>query len=102
METIQKMYCPSCGAPVSFESGREDTFCSHCGSQLYFKDEHLQVKLKHEEAKLEMEYADKKDQREFEIVKEKARNKEERKNVIFGLGLTVLIYILGILYFRFC
>ena len=71
MSEIKKMYCPSCGAPVSFEVGREDTFCSHCGSQLYFKDDHLEVKLKHEERKMEheekiLEYIDRDEERKME------------------------------------
>lgn len=49
---IQKMFCPSCGAPIQFQPGREDTFCSSCGTQLFFKDDHLEMKLKHEENKM--------------------------------------------------
>ena len=71
MADIKKMYCPSCGAPVSFEPGREDTFCSSCGSQLYFQDDHLEVKLKHEERKMEheekiLEYQDREATRKHE------------------------------------
>ncbi len=91
MSEIKKMYCPSCGAPVSFESGREDTFCSHCGSQLYFKDDHLEVKLKHEERKMEheekiLEYRDRDEIRKME--------KRDDKIVIIGLIISFIFAIL--------
>ena len=69
MNEIKKMFCPSCGGPVSFQPGREDTFCSHCGAQLYFKDDKLEVKLKHEEVK--MEYADRSEERKIEDERQK-------------------------------
>ena len=49
MQNIQKVFCPSCGAPVTFLEGRDDTFCSSCGHQLFREDTQLETKLKHEE-----------------------------------------------------
>lgn len=93
MSEIKKMYCPSCGAPVSFEVGREDTFCSHCGSQLYFKDDHLEVKLKHEERKMEheekiLEYRDRDEERKME--------RRDDKIVFIGILLTFIISMIVI------
>lgn len=85
MSEIKKMFCPSCGAPVSFEVGREDTFCSHCGSQLYFKDDHLEVKLK---------YADKHEEREFEKEKDIREKKEDRFYMWILIGFVVFLWIL--------
>lgn len=70
MNGIQKMYCPSCGAPIVFEEGREDTFCSHCGCQLHRDDENVVRRMAHIERKLEheekvMEYADRHEEREY-------------------------------------
>ena len=62
---IQKMFCPSCGGPVSFQPGREDTFCSHCGAQLYFQDDKLEVKLKHEEFVMEQKQKEAESKREW-------------------------------------
>lgn len=33
METIE-LKCPSCGAPVHGEAGREQCFCQYCGSRI--------------------------------------------------------------------
>ena len=75
MNEIKKMYCPSCGAPISFEEGREDTFCSHCGSQLHRDDDNIVRRMEHVERKLEheekmMEYADRHEEREHESKKQ--------------------------------
>jgi len=32
---VKTANCPRCGGPVSFEEGREDTFCPHCGTQVF-------------------------------------------------------------------
>lgn len=48
-QKIEKVFCPSCGAPVQFLDGREDTFCTHCGHQIFREDTNLELKLKHEE-----------------------------------------------------
>lgn len=29
---VESMNCPNCGAPLSFEDGKENTYCSSCGS----------------------------------------------------------------------
>lgn len=93
MAEIKKMYCPSCGAPVSFETGREDTFCSSCGSQLYFQDDHLEVKLKHEERKMEheekiLEYKD----------REAERKKEAKDDKIVLIGMAVSGVLIALLW----
>lgn len=85
MNEIKKMFCPSCGGPVSFQPGREDTFCSHCGAQLYFQDDKLEVKLK---------YEDKKDERRFEEEKEIRKNKEDRFYMWILIGFTVFMWLL--------
>lgn len=54
-EKIEVAYCPSCGAPVKFLEGREDTFCSSCGHQLFREDKHLEAKLKLKEEELKFE-----------------------------------------------
>lgn len=92
MNEIKKMFCPNCGGPVSFQPGREDAFCSHCGSQLYFEDDKLEVKLKHEEVK--MEYADKSEARQHEIEKKKIENKEERFYMFVLIGVMVFMWLL--------
>lgn len=102
MNEIQKMYCPSCGAPIVFEEGREDTFCSHCGCQLHRDDENVVRRMEHIERKLEyeekkMEYADRHEEREYEGI----RNKREWVNLILGLFVMLVAAIgsVGMLYF---
>ena len=89
MSEIKKMYCPSCGGPISFESGREDTFCSHCGSQLYFKDDHLEVKLKHEERK--MEHEEKMSDIDYKRLAREADVKEAKLAIVIGVvGISIM------------
>lgn len=92
MNEIKKMFCPSCGGPVSFQPGREDTFCSHCGAQLYFQDDKLEVKLKHEEVKLE--YNNKEKERQYQLEKDK-------QGYIFAFIVMLLgvLFVLGFLIF---
>lgn len=96
MSEIKKMYCPSCGAPVSFESGREDTFCSHCGSQLYFQDDHLEVKLKHEERK--MEHEEKMSDIDYKRISREADVKEAKLAIIIGaVGISFMFLMVLLL-----
>lgn len=101
MNEIKKMFCPSCGAPISFQPGREDTFCSHCGAQLYFQDDHLEVKLKHEEAKMKheeviLEYKDREEQRKKAVRDDKIVLIIMAIGAIFALALWVLLFNLPI------
>ncbi len=84
-QKIQKMFCPSCGAPISFEDGREDTFCSHCGSQLVREDDKIEVKMKHQEVMgqqaIDSKHAD------YNL-------QQDRHEVIFGIVAVAVILIL--------
>lgn len=90
---IQKMFCPSCGAPIVFEEGREDTFCSHCGCQLHRDDENIVRKLEHEEKR--MEYADRHEEREYTLERESQQRKEAficiAFLIIFGLLMLFVV-----------
>lgn len=37
--SLEGMVCPACGAPISFENGRDYVFCSHCGVQVFKRDD---------------------------------------------------------------
>ncbi len=52
---ITKAYCPNCGAPVVFKENRDDTFCQHCGTQVFRQDDQLEMKLHHKEKEMEYE-----------------------------------------------
>lgn len=88
MSDVKSMFCPNCGAPVSFQPGREDTFCSNCGSQLYFQDNHLELKLRHEEVKMAYEEKDK--EREFELEKEK---RDTKAAIMFCIGGVIFFFL---------
>lgn len=87
------MFCPSCGAPIVFEEGSENTFCSHCGSQLHRDDDNIVRKMEHIEKKLE--YADRHEEREFELTKAEREKKDAllciALAIIFGIGFMLLI-----------
>lgn len=90
-QNLQKMFCPSCGSPISFIEGRESTFCQYCGYQIFREDDQLEMKLHHEQKKWffqdrhedrTMEYSDRHEEREYrsEDIKQILRDrKEERK-----------------------
>ena len=91
MNQIEKMFCPSCGAPISFEEGREDTFCSHCGSQLHRDDDNVVRKMEHTE--IMAEYADRHEEREFQEKKATENRKEALISIAILLALFVLLRI---------
>lgn len=87
-QKIEVVYCPSCGAPVKFLEGREDTFCTSCGHQLFREDTHLEMKLKHEEVKMKHE----------EIMTEQKRLDDDQKfGIIFTSIGWIIILIIGII-----
>lgn len=105
-QNLQKMFCPSCGAPIIFEEGREDTFCSHCGCQLHRDDENIVRKMEHVERKLEheekkMEYTDRHEEREHEIDKMITENRLETKNFLIMVVITVIVIIIMAFLFKF-
>lgn len=91
MNTIEKMFCPSCGAPIAFEEGREDTFCSHCGSQLHRDDDNVVRKMEHTE--IMAEYADRHEEREFQEKKVTENRKEALISIVILLVLFALLRI---------
>lgn len=91
-QKIEVVYCPSCGAPVKFLEGREDTFCTSCGHQLFREDTHLEMKLKHEEVK--MEYEDRKDRRRHKEREDERLKKNNTIALIVGTILTMFMFIL--------
>lgn len=102
---IQKMFCPSCGAPIVFEEGREDTFCSHCGCQLHRDDENIVRRMEHVERKLEheekkMEYADRHEEREYTLEREAQQRKEAFIciAILIILGLIMFLVVFPILF----
>lgn len=101
-QNLQKMFCPSCGAPIIFEEGREDTFCSHCGCQLHRDDENIVRKMEHVERKLEheekkMEYKDRHEEREHELTKAE----RERKDALLCIALAIIFGIGFMLFIKF-
>ena len=91
-QKTQKMFCPSCGAPVSFIEGREFTYCRYCGYQIYHEDPKLGMKLHHEQVR--WKYADKKDARRLE---EQRLKMQEDKHILAGIIKIILMCILGII-----
>lgn len=94
-QKIEKVFCPSCGAPVKFLDGREDTFCTSCGMQLYRKDTHLEMKLKHEQEKMKHERAKMKHEEEMaEKVLREYRNDKGMREAYTALIIAVVSFIL--------
>ena len=94
MNTIEKMFCPSCGAPISFEEGREDTFCSHCGAQLHRDDENIVRRMEHIEKK--MEYADRHEERVFQ----EKKATENRKEALIGIAIMIALLVFMMLFWK--
>lgn len=100
VSVIQKMFCPSCGAPIVFEEGKEDTFCSHCGCQLHRDDENIVRRMEHVERKIEheekkMEYADRHEEREYTLERDAQKRKDDIiymiAMILFGLLMIFVI-----------
>lgn len=87
MNTVEKVFCPSCGAPVAFEDGCEEVFCSHCGSRLHRDDDNVVLKMEHKEKMAE--YADRHEEREFETTK--ARNNTRDYYIAMGLFFLTVV-----------
>ena len=83
MQELQKVYCPSCGAPIKFLEGRDDTFCTHCGHQIFKEDTMLEKKMEHEENIMEMMYKEKKEARE---------NEQHNWILVFTFAMFVLVF----------
>ena len=87
-QKIEVVYCPSCGAPVKFLEGREDTFCTSCGHQLFREDTHLEMKLKHEEVKMKHEET---------MTEQKRLDNDQKFGIIFTSIGWIIILIIGII-----
>lgn len=84
-QVIEKVFCPSCGAPVKFLEGRDDTFCIHCGHQLFKEDTNLELKLKHEE----------------EIGKQEIQKLEQKKEMASDKQITILFILMFVMAISF-
>ena len=42
---INKLYCPSCGAPLEFKDGRTKVYCEYCGSPISLDDESFNMSI---------------------------------------------------------
>lgn len=87
MNTIEKVFCPSCGAPVVFEDGSEEVFCSHCGTRLHRDDDNIVRKMEHTEVMAE--YADRHEAREHE----KEYNQEQWKIAMKSLIILAIMCV---------
>ena len=92
VQKIQSMFCPSCGAPIAFEDGREDTFCSHCGCQLIRDDDKIEIKMKHQEVMADIE----REKARYEMLKH-ADDSADRQTILEWIGVGALI-IFAIVY----
>lgn len=54
-QIVQKVSCPSCGAPVVFIEGKESTVCSSCGHQLFREDTNAALKMRYDIEKRKIE-----------------------------------------------
>ena len=94
MNTIEKMFCPSCGAPIAFEEGMEDTFCPHCGSALHRDDENVVRRMEHIEKK--MEYADRHEERVFQ----EKKITENRKEALISIAIMIALLVFMIIFWK--
>ena len=70
---IISLKCPNCQANISIEKGRDNIFCSYCGTQIFIDDETIKIK-KHiiDEAKIKDVEANKEIRmRELDVIQNK-------------------------------
>ena len=93
------MKCPSCGANLEIEEGRDRAFCTYCGTPIMINNENKheyiyrtvdEGKIAEEQRKIkEAELRDKRLERE---------EKGERFSVIVGLSVIAILFLLLIFF----
>ena len=91
---LKKLKCPECGA--NFESDEKVSFCSHCGSKLFFDDGTKNINYNYNYKTEDVAKI-----REIEVNRELELNKRQelsRDGIKFALGVILLIAIF-VIYF---
>jgi uncharacterized Zn finger protein (UPF0148 family) len=79
---LESATCPKCGAPIIFEEGRDDVFCSHCGTQVFKDDGNKTITYRTiDEARI----------KEAEV-KERMQKEENRQS-----NINFLLFLLGMI-----
>lgn len=90
--------CPECGATLPIEEGREQIFCSYCGSKIIMTNENEYIYRKVDEAEIKQAETDRIIQmKKMEIIEKKreeaARTKRIKVKWTIVLGILAVIFI---------
>ena len=97
---VLKMHCPSCGASVDVQDGIDAFYCSHCGTKLLVSGQdkdtiNAKVTLRIAEKKLDLEYADKEKERQFQLEQQRRNYRNLILYFIFvSIFFAIIFYLL--------
>lgn len=97
--TVNAVKCPSCGADLPVEEGREKIFCSFCGTPIVITNENEHIYRHIDEAGIKQAETDRMvELKKLEILEKKRAEAEKRKSLkmklSIALGAAAVIFIL--------
>lgn len=96
--TINAIKCPSCGADLPIEEGREKIFCSFCGTPIVLTNENEYIYRHIDEAGIKKAEADKLvELKKLELLEKKQEEKARRKSI--KLKISIILGAAGVLCF---
>ena len=99
--TINLIKCPSCGADLKAEEGREKMFFSYCGAQIILTNENEHIYRHIDEAGIKKAETDRLvELKKLELIEKNRAQQEKRKNIKIKISIilgaaAVLFMILG-------
>ncbi|MCF0133064.1 MAG: hypothetical protein HUJ72_04290 [Blautia sp.] len=94
--SLVQLKCPSCGADLEIQEGRDYTFCQFCGTKVQIQNDHEYVYRHIDEAGLKRAETERMvKMKELEFEEEKRKNK--KKTIKIWLITTIVFLGLGFL-----
>ena len=91
--TLISVKCPACGASLSIEEGRQQVFCSYCGSKVLVNNDHEYVYRHIDEAAIKKAEADKAIRLKELEIKEKEREQKRKDKARRRLIRIILVAV---------
>ena len=97
---VKAIKCPSCGANLSYEEGREKMFCSFCGTAIVLTNENEHIYRHIDEAEIKQAETERMIRlKELEIEEAKLKQSNIVRNVLIKIwiGAIIAVAIIGII-----
>ena len=86
--------CPSCGAELEVEKGRESIFCSYCGTKILINNDHEYIYRNIDEARIK-ESENEREIRLRELELEEKENEKYHKLIMIAYGISLAFVVIG-------